>query len=145
MYLDKTSQSWQLTVSMCFSATSPCICHLSLPFIFLTDIPNISARCFQNSNTELLSHWHSAPLRHITPTMNVKQIWHAALIVNNLALVLRSAKRAASTFSSYQGLLFLQLLAGAQNGLCTARYKTGVTVAVWNTSMPDEIIPRSLT
>lgn len=43
------------------------------------------------------------------PIQNVKQIRHGALIVNNLAQALGSANRGASTFSSYQGLLFLQL------------------------------------
>lgn len=64
--------------------------------------------------TEWLSTWHSEPLLHVTPILNVKQLWHGAFIVNNLAQTLGSANQRASTFSSYQDLLFFQL----PSGLC---------------------------
>lgn len=84
------------------------ICCLLLLFIFLTTFASILLVAL-TLRTECLSNWHSAPLQHITPILNVKQIWHGALIVNNLAQALGSTNRGASTFSSYQGLLFLQL------------------------------------
>lgn len=84
------------------------ICCLLLLFIFLTTFASVSLVA-RTPGTEWLSNWHSAPLQRIAPILNVKQIWHGALIVNNLAQALGSANRGASTFSSYQGLLFLQL------------------------------------
>lgn len=57
-----------------------------------------------------LFSWHLAAEQQITPILNVKQIWHGALIVNNLVRALRSVDRRTSTFSSLKGLLFSQML-----------------------------------
>lgn len=86
------------------SATSAAFYYSSDLLRLLPAFYPLRSRSEQN-----LSNWHSAPLQHITPILNVKQIWHGALIVNNLAQAMGSANRRASTFSSYQGLLFFQL------------------------------------
>lgn len=78
----------------------------SAPFYYTSYMSQLLARIIVFTRRTI---WLSAWLLHIPPILNVKQVWCGAFIVNNLAQTSGSANQRASTFSSYEDLLFLQL------------------------------------